>query len=114
MSEWKNIESAPRDDTSVLLCVESEDGEQSLHVGSFYHNKWYISGYSISESKKLSWMPLPKPPKKKHYCENDDGLICRTRECGQMVLRFYSQVGREIYLEVKSCPFCGEKASEDD
>lgn len=73
MSEWKTIESVPRDETVVLLyCPESWDtkgvrvgwwhnAENALEDG-WYENEWASHMLTDLYGKPTHWMPLPEPP----------------------------------------------------
>lgn len=72
MSEWRPIETAPKDGTYILIW---HLGIGSAVVGSWRKSnrnmtdsreKWrpYCSGYDDQELlAALHWMPLPEPPK---------------------------------------------------
>jgi hypothetical protein len=65
---WQPIETAPKDGTPVLVCLECEFGGSLLHVG-----KWsttmngrplgMIGGHMAFDLPPAThWMPLPAPP----------------------------------------------------
>lgn len=75
MSEWKPIETAPRDGTRVRL--GHDESPQSMKVETFskvtgaYHNgQWELSAFFmvphgrmvILSNSPTHWMPLPLPP----------------------------------------------------
>lgn len=77
MSEWKTIDSAPKDGTVVLLfCPKSWDSE-GVRVGwwctspaehNFDDSGWYddeSASHDVSDlyGEPTHWMPLPEPPK---------------------------------------------------
>jgi hypothetical protein len=63
--EWQGLEAAPRDGTSVLLCVNCYGTEVPLT--GFYDQKalcWRILAYpkgtkTVSEHRVLGWHPIP-------------------------------------------------------
>lgn len=82
MSEWKPIETAPRDGTTILLCDFLEEDIELR--GPFFG--WWVGdddapwnfvwvgdhngraclqaiGYFLAEDPPTHWMPLPEPPK---------------------------------------------------
>lgn len=56
---WQPIETAPKDDTDVL--VHCEDG--GIVIGCFAGGKWWIEQTYFEERKPSHWMPLTEPPK---------------------------------------------------
>ena len=87
MSEWKPIETAPKDGTDVILYGPSPDGDR-VTVGHWtqeeecreqvgdcggecrcpeydYHEPFWMSwdGGFLPEYPCTHWMPLPEPPK---------------------------------------------------
>ena len=72
MSEWRTMESAPRDGSFILLCRAGEDYEYSTHVyvGTYVlfdddpcDCVWLADGLYHSDGCFTHWMPLPEPPK---------------------------------------------------
>lgn len=70
MSEWKPIETAPRDGSSVLLLsdyVFVEDGPNAIWMGYWPVNdkkQWcFLSSWDCEPlTEATHWMPLPEPP----------------------------------------------------
>jgi hypothetical protein len=73
MSEWKTIESAPKDGTRILV-ADGEDGGQSVAVWDA-DNAMFVVAFPFGEAAPLyrsngevheafatHWMPLPEPP----------------------------------------------------
>ena len=60
MTEWQPIETAPKDDTDVLVFSDN-----SIWIASFYHGIWWFekNDDTVRLSKPTHWMPLPEPPK---------------------------------------------------
>ena len=56
---WRPIETAPKDDTEVLVLCE--DG--GILIGCHCGVKWWIEQTRFEERKPTHWMPLPEPPK---------------------------------------------------
>lgn len=70
MSEWKPIETAPKDETDVLL-YRTWDLKKTLPpiVAGWFDNYGYAGWCShekpdhFIEGTPTHWMPLPEPPK---------------------------------------------------
>lgn len=70
MSEWKPIETAPKDGTEVLLLLEESSRYYSGCVVSYFDGgEWrdplHEDDAELSHSgcgKPTHWMPLPTPP----------------------------------------------------
>lgn len=76
MSEWQEIESAPKDGTPILACAAFQHGEYqawgwpSTIVWAAYHPNakgkecWRNSPVCGNKMEAVThWMPLPGPPK---------------------------------------------------
>ena len=78
MSEWRSIESAPKNGTLVLVCDPHLDypvtvgayfkGDRDDATGRFQRGDWagWLSmdgDHLASISNPTHWMPLPEPPK---------------------------------------------------
>lgn len=66
MSDWKPIETAPKDGTDVLLCAVDADGSYWAAVAQWWVKRWVIIGV-VDDPTFLTfepqfWMPLPTPP----------------------------------------------------
>jgi len=61
MMEWQPIETAPKDDTAMLLACEFLENDWRIKVGGWRTDKsdWNIFGASWEPTH---WMPLPEPP----------------------------------------------------
>lgn len=60
-SEWKPIETAPRDGTRILLsCPEEMDAGHHWTSADGKRSRWVWNGWPKYEPTK--WMPLPQPP----------------------------------------------------
>ena len=55
---WQPVETAPKDDTDVLVLCE--DG--GILIGCHCGTKWWIEQTRFEERKPTHWMPLPEPP----------------------------------------------------
>lgn len=67
MSEWKTIETAPKDGTDVLI-AGPEFGKGPafyLAVAGFHHDYWREEEYGDNYYQPTHWMPLPAPPDRK-------------------------------------------------
>jgi hypothetical protein len=68
VSEWRPIETAPKDETTVLLhCPQSWDTE-GLRVGWWHDGHWYddeSASHPLTDlyGEPTHWMPAPPPPK---------------------------------------------------
>ena len=64
MSEWRPIETAPRDGTKVLLCEADQPTE--IVLGWWLQNAWRDYGDigcgGFDDYNPTHWMPLPEPP----------------------------------------------------
>jgi hypothetical protein len=67
MSEWKPIETAPRDGTMFLACIEH--GKRMSTIIAKWVSKGYFDvdaescvGWLPGHTHKAYWMPLPPPP----------------------------------------------------
>jgi hypothetical protein len=56
---WQPIETAPKDDTEVLVLVE--DG--GILIGCFAGGMWWIEQTFYEKRNPTHWMPLPEPPR---------------------------------------------------
>ena len=69
MTDWQPIETAPKDETTVLLyCPESWD-TNGVRVGWWNGGAWYAEEWSSNPltdfyGKPTHWHPLPPPPGK--------------------------------------------------
>lgn len=81
--EWQPIETAPRDESWILLTggkidygwdgdepptmvVGQSTGDRNgMQVESHWQFAWYDSGYYGEYEKPTHWMPLPPPPSMK-------------------------------------------------
>ena len=57
MSEWKPIETAPKDREIILAGRWSLTGNWEVKTGQFLVTRWPFVG-----SGATHWMPLPSPP----------------------------------------------------
>lgn len=70
MSEWRPIETAPKDGTEVILRFVVRDGDTRPveALNGWYDGSWRRICYSTYSYRYFSlgdvthWMPLPKPP----------------------------------------------------
>ena len=69
MNTWQPIETAPKDGTLVLTCVEGVYYRPITGVWSSYHPNqagktcWRTSPVGGDKIAPTHWMPLPDPPK---------------------------------------------------
>ena len=72
MGNWQPIETAPKDETEILVhCINYEGESEGCYVARFFQNEWRTianirlncDDVDISDSVyPTHWMPLPKPP----------------------------------------------------
>lgn len=64
MSEWRPIETAPKDETTILVYRPGADDNYILKIGTdnwgYWCNSW---AHSARHTQPTHWMPLPEPPK---------------------------------------------------
>lgn len=60
MSEWRPIETAPKDGSDILV-FHPESREQ--FVVFWQERRWYFSPNGALKDDPSHWMPLPEPPK---------------------------------------------------
>jgi len=65
MSEWRPIETAPKDGRDVLTW----DGD-SVYLASFDKDKWWVLVEFTVEP--THWMPLPEPPDQAPLVQSQD------------------------------------------
>jgi hypothetical protein len=56
---WREIESAPKDGTYLLLCEAYDDGSWNMVVGRWDGGWWSKEPFP---HEPTHWMPLPPPP----------------------------------------------------
>jgi hypothetical protein len=70
--KWQPIETAPKDETSVLLYgfwegeLNARDDQPEVWKAHFAYDKWWVEGgeyYSQCVINPTHWMPLPEPPR---------------------------------------------------
>jgi hypothetical protein len=66
MSEWRPIETAPRDGTEVLLYTTAFNGEWIVVQGAYFSSPKQIDdGWETAfgfHGEPTHWQPLPPPP----------------------------------------------------
>ena len=104
VNPWKTMESAPRDGTRVLIYIIGF-GPQVGNCDPF--GEWQFWEGICDPTQ---WMPIPKPPKKNHYCSSEPlNLVYCTDDLNEPGLRVVDSYG---WFKAAYCPFCGEKADE--
>lgn len=61
MTGWRDIASAPRDGTRILVYGAMRDGGHYIDICPFYHGRWTIE-WMDGHEEPTSWQPLPLPP----------------------------------------------------
>ena len=59
MSDWLDIETAPRDGTEILVFHPARNEQ---FICYFIRGHWMFSPYAALASDPTHWMPLPPPP----------------------------------------------------
>jgi hypothetical protein len=68
MSEWRTIDSAPKDRMLLLFIPDAHSEKARIQTGSYGINSngrrlWVIGGlFGFDVGKATHWMPLPEPP----------------------------------------------------
>ncbi len=60
VAEWQPIETAPKDGTRVLLCIDHGEWGDKVWTG-LWGDGWMVS-YGKARTEPTHWMPLPKAP----------------------------------------------------
>ena len=66
MSEWRDIKTAPKDGTEILLIGTAHNmlyPKPTRLVGLYKKGWWWVVGGQFTISHVTHWMPLPEPPK---------------------------------------------------
>ena len=63
MSEWRPIETAPKDGGRTYLILRCSRPSRHTCVGTFYAGRWKPIHADL-ELAPIDWMPLPEPPSK--------------------------------------------------
>lgn len=116
MSDWKPIQTAPKDRTPVLIygkdCIDSPF---TITICWFTESKTWLTDYDNDLYEATHWMPLPPAPKKEHYCTQFH-WVCKevknTKVKSSKKFVIFHESDLTDYLCCDQCPFCGEK--EDD
>jgi hypothetical protein len=62
-SEWRRIESAPRDETPILAFIPADEVDAAQqHVVRFRDGEWQLVGYEAFRYEPSHWQPLPAGP----------------------------------------------------
>ena len=103
MSDWRPIETVPRDGTRVLLLTD-----ETVVLAKWAYTKWYTdNGSVVWDTGFTHWMPVPKPPKKRHVCCSKDGRWICSQDINDTGLLISTN---DSWCQINYCPFCGEEA----
>ena len=108
MSDWKPIETAPKDGTNILVY----DGKY-IRTATWEGDRWNSVDLQEFYYKITYWMPLPEPPKKTHYCVQHNWICKEVKDTRLQSFKKYVIFHESNFTEVlccDQCPFCGEKA----
>ena len=66
MTDWKPIETAPKDGTEILVCGFASRGYYVTTAK--WHGEWMLfnaddDAHTVESFDHTHWMPLPSPPK---------------------------------------------------
>jgi hypothetical protein len=70
MTEWQPIDTAPRDNSIILLAGIDDLGDQVVGEGYWETYLWWNGEHNDPEwswgweAEPTHWMPMPEPPKK--------------------------------------------------
>jgi hypothetical protein len=59
LPQWQPIETAPKDDTDVLVLCD----HGIISIGSFCGTMWWIEQVTYEKREPTHWMPLPERPR---------------------------------------------------
>ena len=106
MTEWKPIETAPKD--REILVLLSNNNFAVVNWCETSEKWWVANNCFLSDEAIKSWRVLPNIPQRKHRCisNHNKDWYCETEKEGN-ILRL--TVG-SFWLRCDFCPFCGEKA----
>lgn len=68
MSDWKPIESAPMDGTSLIIATSMDLVGEASYCGSDgwwwanSHGEYWADAVEVHHGQVTHWMPLPAPP----------------------------------------------------
>lgn len=68
MSEWRPIETAPKDGTLILLYPMNGDGMISTGRWCEEYQNWPAGRGWFEQGEVSHWMPLPAPPNANELC----------------------------------------------
>lgn len=66
MTDWLPIETAPRDETKILIYFDMVSVYGNLYktttVGEYFNGKWWTTPYMHEINTPTHWKPLDPPP----------------------------------------------------
>lgn len=124
MNEWKDISTAPTDGKEIILGYEpvQEKPERKNSDAPLIYKMIYLKEDGLikpgfkgidqwdiidlyADYYPSHWMPLPKPPVKKHKCSNES-FYCEVIDNKLSI----QEIKSSRWKEVNYCPICGEKS----
>lgn len=70
MSDWRGMESAPKDGTECLFyspgrkTASNENARDPYYRVDFFSQRWPRARHQLPEAPYTRWQPLPTPPSK--------------------------------------------------
>lgn len=112
MTEWQPIDTAPEEE-DILIANENGAVFYGIKRSNFFETSCdglgcYCEPQIIENA--AHWMPLPKPPKKKHDCKSKFYKCFRDSQ-GHLIVGYTAcEQYNQYAFTVDYCPICGEKA----
>lgn len=113
MTEWRPIETAPRDGTEIIILVNYPQ-ELLPEKVKYEAGEWKNYYEHFRDNQIFAWAPIPENTKK-HFCQIGN-QVCESTLDGKLHFwedgyhHAYPTAGPRTLAYVKFCPFCGGKA----
>ena len=105
MAEWQPRDTAPKDGTIILVCIDYDISQTVRWISDTKGGYWEGRFGNYDDEDIIVWQPLPKPPKEKHNCVGWNEHF-RVEETKSGLFLWHM----DQWTYIKYCPFCGEKA----